>query len=185
MKTVVLKRLTGWCMLILFSLGPCVLATVCPPPLVPANLVFPEFLKATLEELWMKSPTFRQQCSRISEARQLRIHLTFRVDAYQRVPYRALTRITRDADGWTTASTLLLFPGNPVELLGHEFEHIVEYIEGFWTGAESDQNAAIVARLTEAGYETERAIRAGHQVLSEFQRFSSARARTSESCVSR
>ena len=61
----------------------------------------------------------------------------------------------------------LVFAENYVELLGHEFEHVLEHIDGVDLRADAARGRAQL--LAGGAYETRRATEAGLQVLREYE----------------
>jgi hypothetical protein len=61
----------------------------------------------------------------------------------------------------------LVFAENYVELLGHEFEHVLEQIDGVNLRADAARGHARI--LADGAYETRRATEAGLQVLREYE----------------
>jgi hypothetical protein len=94
--------------------------------LLPPNLILSRQVRPVVEDVWRRSPTFRLQCERISQAQWLRVSISFVVRTVPAARYRAQTFIDR---GMGTARIEIYTPQNIVELIGHEFEHVVEQSE--------------------------------------------------------
>jgi hypothetical protein len=102
------------------------------------------------------SPTFQQQCLRIAETIVLRVHVRVAAKLYSG---RAQTTISRYDTGALRAEVLVLFGDDYVELLAHEFEHVLEQVDQV---SLSQQMSARHAWLTKTGaFETHRAQAAG------------------------
>jgi hypothetical protein len=138
-----------------------------PPP----NLVVTAMYRPLVEAMLRDSPTFRRQCVRIAAEPELTVHLTFSPPP-ARSDRRASTRLTRNAKGHLTAVVDIEPFQDTQELIAHEFEHIIEQLDGVdlaaraalpYTGVTAlDHNATI--------YETTRARRMGLKVVSEIRR---------------
>ncbi len=96
------------------------------PSFLPGNLYPHKDLRPLLEKMWMRSPTFRQQCERIGRTPGLVVGLKVTARPATIRPYRALTQVGRAADGATIATARIFNPSDLVELISHEFEHILE-----------------------------------------------------------
>ena len=138
------------------------------PVVEPGNVVLPNSVRGTLVAMLRASPTFRRQCARIGRTSFLRIVVT-RSLAAGRAEGGAVTRITRAADGRILAEVQLSPSGDAVTLLAHEFEHILEQLDGVDLAAMAARSGTGVRRLPRSpGFETERAIATGRQVAGEF-----------------
>src|SRR5262245_15892575 len=93
---------------------------------IPANVDAGVFAH-DMNVLLRRSETFRSQCERIARAPRVRvtIELVLGLDSG-----RAQTAIHRYASGGIKAEVVVLFGENYRELLAHEFEHILEQVEG-------------------------------------------------------
>jgi hypothetical protein len=131
---------------------------------IPANIEAGQLAPEILDML-THSDTFRRQCLRIAAARVLRIRLGIIVPSP--AGYRALTVIVRYEAGALHAEVTLGFAGNYVELLAHEFEHVLEQVDGVNLRAAGAGGG--VWRLPDGAYETRRATQAGLQVLHEYE----------------
>ena len=108
------------------------------------------------------SPTFRAQCERIAASRVLRVD----VELLQAVgSARAETTITRYSAGAVRADVRIVFGQDYRELIGHEFEHIIEQLEGVDLQSEAEHGRAwlVDAHM----FETRRAAEAGRRVRRE------------------
>lgn len=110
------------------------------------------------------SPTFRRQCARIAAAPQLRVSVVPSI-----VPSdRTLTRFAFNRDGSVQADVTVGPERNPVESLAHEFEHILEQLDGVDLASMAHRRATgVYATPGGERFETERALAAGRQVARE------------------
>jgi hypothetical protein len=116
-------------------------------------------------ELLQRSTTFRQQCERIAATAVLRV--TLQVGMAVEPGGRAQTIIRRYDAGGIRAEVILRFGEDYFELLAHEFEHILEQVEGVSLPHEV---AARRAWITPNGaFETRRASDAGVRARQEFE----------------
>lgn len=135
------------------------------PVSLPANVSIPPAYDDLVEGMLRSSPTFRAQCTRIAAATQL--HVVVRRSLLA-APQGALTNLTRQSDGRLDAEVELGLFGDTVLLIAHEFEHIIEQLDGVDLGSLADRAGAGVRADPRTGhFETERAIAIGHRVVRE------------------
>ena len=131
---------------------------------IPSGMQMPPGFDQVLRRIYHRSPTFRTQYDRIASHPDLtvRIFLNIRLPSY----CRAFTRV--DRRGRTIRADMHLPPiSDYSELLAHEFEHLLEQIEGV--------NLRQLARVRGSGiyevetelYESKRAQAAGRAVAAE------------------
>jgi Tol biopolymer transport system component len=133
-----------------------------PSTALPPNLRGGVF-ESVVQQMWRSSPTFRRQCARVAGAPRLTI--TVRGEPPRSgSSIRAYTRIS-DKRGGVTAQVVILNPSDAIELIAHELEHIVEYLDGVEPGR--DACGGRQPRQPGKPYETCRAIHAGQQVVRE------------------
>jgi hypothetical protein len=119
-------------------------------------------LAQDIETLIQASPTFRAQCERIAAARYLRVVVELVQIAGGP---RAETTITRYQAGAVRADVRISFGQDYHELIAHEFEHVIEQLEGVDLRSEADHGRAW---LVDAHvFETRRASEAGRRVRRE------------------
>jgi len=133
-------------------------------PKVPANIDAGQLAPKVID-LLARSETFRRQCRRIAASRVLRI--TLGISLQPAATYRALTVLDRYEAGALRADVRLVFGENYVEMLGHEFEHVLEQVDGVNLRSEVSHGEARI--LIDGAYETRRATEAGLQVLREYE----------------
>lgn len=140
------------------------------PPIEPPNVVLPEGVRETVAAMLRASPTFRRQCARIGRTSFLRVVVTRSLLSGWSAG-GALTRITRIGGGRIVADVQLGHAGDHVTLLAHEFEHILEQLDGVDLAAMAARPGTGVRELPRTrSFETERAIAVGRQVASEVLR---------------
>jgi len=119
-----------------------------------------------LASMLRRSPTFRRQCARIAAAPQLQVSVVPSI-----VPGdsdRTLTRLAFNRNGSVQARVTVGPERNPVESLAHEFEHILEQLDGVDLVSMAHRRATgVYATPGGERFETERALAAGRQVARE------------------
>ncbi len=136
---------------------------------LPPNIVIPHMLTRVLQSIYDRSPTFRAQCERLAQARDLRVtvHLNNAIPSR----CRAFTRIRRQ--GREIRAEVHLPPGSGlVELAGHEFEHLIEQVEGLDLRSMARARRTGVREVYPEAFESDRAIIAGRIVRAEERRAS-------------
>ena len=133
------------------------------------DIVFPPSYRSSVAAMLRYSPTFRRQCSRIASTPNLRVEIVPALLGGS-ASGAALTRIVRSERG--IEATVQLGPsGDPVLLIAHEFEHILEQLDGVDLPVMATRVATGVRVVPGTGhFETERAIAAGRQVADEVRR---------------
>jgi hypothetical protein len=138
---------------------------------LPSNVTISDAYADTVQTMLRSSATFRRQCARLGAARSLTVTVAPTILPNPQAT-QALTRIVVRRDGSMHAEVNIGTLGNAVELLPHEFEHILEQLDGV--------DLASLARLPETGvhaagdgepFETRRAIAVGRQVAREVREF--------------
>jgi hypothetical protein len=131
---------------------------------LPANIVVAHDLARVLQRIYERSATFRMQCERIAAADRLRV--TIRIDTAIPRRCRAYTIVQRR--GYDIVADVRLPPGNGlIELIGHEFEHLVEQIEGLDLKRLARVRGSGVRMQEGEFFETDRAQAAGRLVAAE------------------
>jgi hypothetical protein len=131
---------------------------------LPANIDVPRFLLEAVRGVYAQSDTFRAQCDRLGQAQNLRV--TLHVDLQIPAVCRAFTIIQRKR-GALCADVHLPAAAQVAELLGHEFEHIVEQLEHMNLRALSRVRGSGVHEVQFDLFETDRAERTGRIVAME------------------
>jgi hypothetical protein len=130
------------------------------PSNIRTGLLQQEFL-----ELLQRSATFRRQCARIAAIRALRV--TLHVGSALDERARAQTTINRYEAGGIRADVTLRFAEDYLELLAHEFEHIIEQIDRVSLGDEVKKGRGWIT--PSGAFETRRAFDAGMRAREEFE----------------
>ncbi len=136
----------------------------------PSNVVVSEAYRGLLESMLRGSPTFRRQCLRIAAEPWLTVSIGLAPPSWPSA-VRATTRVTRQPNGRMSAEIAISPVNDVVELIAHEFEHVIEQIDGIDLAARAALPRTGVDR--HAGmfdaFETVRATRVGQSVTAELQ----------------
>lgn len=142
-----------------------------PETALPSNVSMPKDLKPMLRQMIERSPTFRLQCQKISDATQLRIAIEL-VPRLLECQCRALSNIKRYDTGFILIKVQVIVPNvHLVEVIGHEFEHALEQVEGLDLRTLASTQSEHVYKSEGGGFETKRAMRAGSAIEQEFYFF--------------
>jgi hypothetical protein len=137
------------------------------PPLAPTNIHAAPTLLQLIARMARTSPTFRAQCDRIARRRGLIVRMRYAGLRDDR-PFNARTVVRRHQYGAVIAEVDLYVPLDPVEIVAHEFEHLVEQIEGADLHRLARTRGSGVIEVRRGEFETKRAIDAGRRVLAEY-----------------
>jgi hypothetical protein len=107
--------------------------------------------------LLRRSWTFRQQCQRIAATRRLRIAI--HVGNSIEEGARAQTVIGRYEAGGLRADVTVRFSEDYLELVAHEFEHVLEQVDG--VNLQDEVASGRAWRTASGAFETRRAFNAG------------------------
>jgi hypothetical protein len=140
-------------------------------PELPHNLILSREARRLLEKVWRRSPTFRFQCASVSQAHWLKIKLSLVAKQSRPKKYRALTVVNKQTG---IAKVEIFLPDDWVELIGHEFEHVLEQIEEVNLAALVAEKSGQARRHDDGAFETARALNAGRRVKAEYRRAKSA-----------
>src|SRR4029077_6085077 len=133
-------------------------------PSVPGNVEIPDGLQPIMQSMLRYSSTFRRQCARIGRAPDLEV-VVQRGMLPATAKEGAVTRMARRGDGRLEADVLIDALGDSVMLIAHEFEHIIEQLDGVDLAAMAARSATGVSEREKDGqFETERAAAAGRRV---------------------
>lgn len=136
---------------------------------IPKNLIVGRAYEQTIEMMRTLSPTFRRQMQRIANAPHLTV--TFAPDTSKgNGEMRAFTTISRSRSGDLSAVVRIKDVERAPELIAHEFEHIIEQLDGVDLGAMAAMQASGVRRCEcrdTNTFETVRAVSVGEQVARE------------------
>ena len=131
---------------------------------LPDSIQIEDGLQPIVRSALEHSPRFRQQCRALAVAPRLRaiVRVSFRPPGSTA---RALTSLRVTEQGALAADIEIRNILDLTELLAHEFEHLIEQLDGVdLTALVKDGRAR---RLADGAFETTRAIAAGHQVAGE------------------
>jgi hypothetical protein len=131
---------------------------------LPEGIAAPNPLRRHMDVMFHESATFRQQCRRLAVP-GLYVRVKVDVQLIDKA-YRAQTVITR-SDSVIFAIVTLGAYGDPTEWLAHEFEHIIEQIEGARLAAMAEEPGGRAWRSGQDTFETARALQAGQLVKRE------------------
>ena len=127
---------------------------------VPGNVEIPEGLRATVASMLRYSLTFRRQCARIGRASDLGV-VVQRALMAATAKEGAVTRMVRRDGGGLEADVLVDALGDTVMLIAHEFEHIIEQLDGVDLAAMAARSATGVSARPDDGQYRDRARRGG------------------------
>ncbi len=135
------------------------------PRTLPANIELPRDLERMLAKIYRASATFRGQCDRIAAAGTLSVKL--QLDTNIPSSCTAFTRFQRR--GHALYADVHLPPSGTLmaQLVGHEFEHIVEQLEGLDLRMLAHVPRSGVYETSFEVYESTRAQRVGRSVAAE------------------
>lgn len=134
---------------------------------LPRNVTFAGSYLTPARLMLRGSATFRRQCARLAAAHQLQITVAPALMPGAR-PDQAITRITFGPAGSIQADVTIGTMGDPFELVPHEFEHILEQLDGVdLVSMASRPDTGVRGRQDGEPFETERAIAVGRQVARE------------------
>jgi hypothetical protein len=131
---------------------------------LPGSIELEHGLQPIVKWMLEHSPRFREQCRTLAAASRLRATVTMS-QRQSTVTSRARTAFRQTEGGGLDAQIEIRSAADISELLGHEFEHLIEQLDGVDLSAMARGGEA--RRLTDGAFETERAIAAGHQVAGE------------------
>jgi len=131
---------------------------------LPGSIELESGLQPIVKWMLEHSPRFREQCRTLAAAPRLRATVTISYGQPTGTS-RARTAFRQTATGGLDAQIEIRSAAHMSELLGHEFEHLIEQLDGVDLSAMARGGEA--RRLTDGAFETERAIAAGQQVAGE------------------
>ena len=128
------------------------------------NIRVDDVIQPLVSELLLKSETFRRQWDIITASRFIHVTVVSRIGLQDADSVRARTEVTRYEYGAIRATIELPTAMDLTELLPHEFEHVIEQLEGLDLRALAQRHAKGVAEVRTGVFETARARAAGLQV---------------------
>lgn len=132
---------------------------------LPQSIELSPDLRSLIRESLEHSPSFRQQCRELAAAPHLRAKVRLNYYPLPGSTVRALTTFRNVRSGRIEAEIEIRSARDLTELLAHEFEHVLEQVEGADLDALSTTRDA--KRLPDGTFETLRAIEAGRRVAGE------------------
>jgi hypothetical protein len=133
---------------------------------MPANVDMPPDLDAALTTLLAQSSTLRRECAAIAAASD-RAHIVIQPIPPDTSGARARTSFVREARGRLNAYIDVPFDADFPELIAHEFEHVVEQIEGLNLRRLTERRGSGVREAPDGSFETARACAAGRAAARE------------------
>ena len=133
------------------------------PPSIEVN----EFLRPAVSTLLAKSGTFRRQCQVIASTRRVRIVLTAVGIPRESTAPRARATFGRYSYGLLRVVIEMPMVADHHELIPHEFEHVLEQIEGLDLAALARDGTDGVMQVADGAFETRRAQTAGRTAADE------------------
>jgi hypothetical protein len=134
---------------------------------LPETIQLADHLRSDLMKMLETSATFRSQCDRIARAPWVQVRVRVNREIEHR-DYMARSVIHRSRSGAIVALVDIGPRGSPVEWIAHEFEHVLEQIDGVRL-AELARRQIGVWRSSGDMFESARAIRAGRAVAAEMR----------------
>jgi hypothetical protein len=144
------------------------------PIALPPNLIVPPFLRSAVDSMMRASPTFRRQCVRIANAPRTIVVLGyFQPQDSERI--RARTVVSTTPEGTRVAMVAIRPVDDPVELIAHELEHVLEQLDEVDLPALATVPTSGVRRCDcgKETFETIRAARAGLAAAAEVRKHGS------------
>jgi hypothetical protein len=138
------------------------------------SIQFAPELRSEVDRMLQRSATFREQYRRIAEAGPLMVGVHLDVRLCQ-TSYRARTTFRRYQSGLIVADVTIAPGSQPGEWIAHEFEHILELLDGRNLPQLASNSANDVWYSGRDVIETDRAIRAGHTVRDEMRQSQNSR----------
>jgi hypothetical protein len=132
------------------------------------SIQFAPELRSEVDDLLRRSPTFRAQYQRIAEAGSVVVGVRVDVSLCE-TSYRARTTFRRYQSGVIVAAVAIGPGPRRGEWIAHEFEHILEQLDGRDLPKLASNHANDVWYSGSDVIETDRAIRAGRAVRDELR----------------
>jgi hypothetical protein len=149
--------------LFLLASPPTAWAGDAPAGVLPRTLTFDPLLKVTLQQMLATSPTFRHQCDVLDRTEKLVVLLHLN-PTLPRAIFRARATMRRYSSGLLVAR-IEVAPGNDqAQWIGHEFEHVLEQLDGHDLETLESHDADGVWPYADGMIETRRAYEAGRRV---------------------
>jgi hypothetical protein len=135
---------------------------------LPFNIQVGEEVKPAIVDLLSRSRTLREQCERIAAARHVRVAIATVPPSTFDAQMRARATARRYESGLLTVFIELPISTDLAELLGHELEHVIEFIDQVDLQMMArEQRGGVTQRTRDGAYETQRAFDAGRAAAAE------------------
>lgn len=134
-----------------------------------ASIYIAPSMRSVTARMLERSPTFRRQCDSIAESGSIFVTVRL-VPASGNQLTRARTTLRRYSSGLMFAQVEIPADSQVAELIAHEFEHILEFIEGVDLPSLSRGRPSDVLALRDGSFETWRAVVAGRTAAQEMNR---------------
>ena len=133
------------------------------------NVAIAPALRSIVAAMLRDSVTFRRQCARLAESPSIAVSVDDAVIP-DRAPFRAATEFSVDGRGEALARVRLGSRADVEQRIAHEFEHIIEQLDGVdLRSLARRQTAGVHSVCADTHFETERAIAMGRQVAQEIR----------------
>jgi hypothetical protein len=133
---------------------------------LPVNVHYQASLRPVLDRMWQRSPTFRRQCARLSDAGDLVITLYVGLLPSRRRSHATAVTQIQMRRGRLARADVYLGLSDLEKHIAHELEHIIERIDGVYVELMAARAIDGVERY-EGAFETVRAQRTGQTVARE------------------
>jgi hypothetical protein len=128
---------------------------------LPSNILVEPLLQSAVMSLMRQSETFRRQCVTIAAARRFRVRIVSVSPRSLVSSARAHATFTRYEYGMVRAVIEIPIASDYAELIPHEFEHVIEMIEGIDHAQRAGSSGSGVVEVERGSFETARATEAG------------------------
>jgi hypothetical protein len=139
--------------------------------LLPPGVNAEKALIPSLQRMLRRSRTFRRQCERLAEAPWVHIRIRFDLRLHNDHAYRAVSVIQRPMPNLLLAVVAIQPTADPVQWVSHEFEHVIEQMDGVNVESLAERYYRHAWRSGSGMFETLRAIKAGELLLDEMHAF--------------
>jgi hypothetical protein len=136
---------------------------------LPGNIAVSGEIQAVVARMLRASPTFRRQCLRLANADSLSVTIARAIPSGE--GSRASTHIVLSPEGRLHAAVRIGPSGDAAELVAHEFEHIIEQLDGVDLPELAKRPGTGVRAIGDTLFETDRANSVGRQVADELHAF--------------
>jgi hypothetical protein len=134
--------------------------------MLPPNMNVTGMYRELLASMLKRSATFRRQCLRIARAERLQVELTT-FKGYDPARVRARARLEFGKEGRLFATIEIRPLDDSAELIAHEIEHVIEWLDGVDLRTSAARRDSGVEEDDGGRYETVRAVRVGLMVSKE------------------